>query len=366
MAGGRSARLRDLPRPAAEPDRAARALPRSQHRRAHARRPSTTPWRSSSKLRLIEARGRDRARPHGGDQVAHGVPAARRPGLSTARPLRAHACRAARRSASGSRRSSAPTCRACATCSTSPPSACIRATTACCSMRWPSWRRHRNTLVVVEHDEDTIRRADHVIDLGPGAGVRGGEVVGCRHRRGAQEESRVRHRPLPRDSRCCTRASRAAPRGTRARAAQARQHRAAQRSQGRHRHSRGPARGGHRRVGLGQVHGGARRAVHQPQAPGGQGPGTARAAPNYPSSSASRPCAASSSSTACSKSTRRRSARRRAPARPPTSASGTTSAGSSPTPPRRRSPATPPAASRSTRRAAAARPAKARACRPSR
>jgi excinuclease ABC subunit A len=36
---------------------------------------------------------------------------------------------------------------------------------------------NRNTLVVVEHDEDTIRRADHVIDLGPGAGVRGGEVV---------------------------------------------------------------------------------------------------------------------------------------------------------------------------------------------
>ena len=37
--------------------------------------------------------------------------------------------------------------------------------------------RHRNTLVVVEHDEDTIRRADHVIDLGPGAGVRGGRIV---------------------------------------------------------------------------------------------------------------------------------------------------------------------------------------------
>jgi excinuclease ABC subunit A len=34
-----------------------------------------------------------------------------------------------------------------------------------------------NTLVVVEHDEDTIRRADHVIDLGPGAGVRGGQVI---------------------------------------------------------------------------------------------------------------------------------------------------------------------------------------------
>jgi excinuclease ABC subunit A len=37
---------------------------------------------------------------------------------------------------------------------------------------------HRNTLVVVEHDEETIRRADHVLDLGPGAGVLGGELVG--------------------------------------------------------------------------------------------------------------------------------------------------------------------------------------------
>lgn len=34
-----------------------------------------------------------------------------------------------------------------------------------------------NTLVVVEHDEDTIRRASHVIDIGPGAGTRGGMVV---------------------------------------------------------------------------------------------------------------------------------------------------------------------------------------------
>jgi excinuclease ABC subunit A len=34
-----------------------------------------------------------------------------------------------------------------------------------------------NTLVVVEHDEDTIRAADHLVDIGPGAGVHGGEVV---------------------------------------------------------------------------------------------------------------------------------------------------------------------------------------------
>jgi excinuclease ABC subunit A len=35
-----------------------------------------------------------------------------------------------------------------------------------------------NTLVVVEHDEDTIRRADHIIDIGPSAGKRGGRLMG--------------------------------------------------------------------------------------------------------------------------------------------------------------------------------------------
>lgn len=34
-----------------------------------------------------------------------------------------------------------------------------------------------NTLIVVEHDEDTIRAADHVVDIGPGAGVHGGHIV---------------------------------------------------------------------------------------------------------------------------------------------------------------------------------------------
>ena len=36
-----------------------------------------------------------------------------------------------------------------------------------------------NTVLVVEHDEETIRRADYVIDLGPGAGRHGGELVAC-------------------------------------------------------------------------------------------------------------------------------------------------------------------------------------------
>jgi excinuclease ABC subunit A len=34
-----------------------------------------------------------------------------------------------------------------------------------------------NTLIVVEHDEETIRRADYVVDMGPGAGLQGGRVV---------------------------------------------------------------------------------------------------------------------------------------------------------------------------------------------
>ncbi len=38
-------------------------------------------------------------------------------------------------------------------------------------------RERGNSLIVVEHDEDTMRRADWILDLGPGAGVQGGEIV---------------------------------------------------------------------------------------------------------------------------------------------------------------------------------------------
>ena len=41
-----------------------------------------------------------------------------------------------------------------------------------------------NTLIVVEHDEDTIKEADYIVDIGPKAGVHGGEVVAC----GTQED----------------------------------------------------------------------------------------------------------------------------------------------------------------------------------
>ncbi len=57
-----------------------------------------------------------------------------------------------------------------------------------------------NTLVVVEHDEDTILRADHVIDIGPGAGVRGGTIVAQGPALSLDAETsitgRMLHRPL--------------------------------------------------------------------------------------------------------------------------------------------------------------------------
>ena len=34
-----------------------------------------------------------------------------------------------------------------------------------------------NTVLVVEHDEEAVRSADHIIDIGPGAGIHGGEIV---------------------------------------------------------------------------------------------------------------------------------------------------------------------------------------------
>ena len=40
-----------------------------------------------------------------------------------------------------------------------------------------------NTLIVVEHDEDTMLAADYIIDIGPGAGIHGGQVVSRGRRR---------------------------------------------------------------------------------------------------------------------------------------------------------------------------------------
>ena len=55
-------------------------------------------------------------------------------------------------------------------------------------------RDRGNTLVVVEHDEDTMRFADRIIDLGPGAGAQGGEIVARRPVADSGEPWRIAHR----------------------------------------------------------------------------------------------------------------------------------------------------------------------------
>ena len=54
-----------------------------------------------------------------------------------------------------------------------------------------------NTVIVVEHDEETIRVADHVVDIGPGAGEHGGEIVVVGHGRRTCSKPSVDHRPVP-------------------------------------------------------------------------------------------------------------------------------------------------------------------------
>ena len=67
--------------------------------------------------------------------------------------------------------------------STNLRSACIIATTGGLLAALENLRDLGNTVLVVEHDEETIRRADYVIDLGPGAGRHGGELVAQRNSR---------------------------------------------------------------------------------------------------------------------------------------------------------------------------------------
>ena len=86
-------------------------------------------------------------------------------------------CRAARRSGFAWRRRSARRWSACSTSSTSPRSACTSATTRKLIATLERLRDLGNTVIVVEHDEQTMRAADHLVDLGPGAGEHGGRIV---------------------------------------------------------------------------------------------------------------------------------------------------------------------------------------------
>ncbi len=54
-----------------------------------------------------------------------------------------------------------------------------------------------NTLIVVEHDEDTMYAADHIVDIGPGAGIHGGELVAEGTAGRYKEMSTFPDRPVP-------------------------------------------------------------------------------------------------------------------------------------------------------------------------
>ena len=103
---------------------------------------------------------------------------------------------AAKPSAFASPRRSARACAASSTFSTSLRSVFTRATTAACSTRSKPCAILGNTVLVVEHDEETIRRADHVVDLGPGAGSAGGYLVASGTARRNRRESRIAHRAI--------------------------------------------------------------------------------------------------------------------------------------------------------------------------
>ena len=66
-----------------------------------------------------------------------------------------------------------------------------------------------NTVIVVEHDEDAILQADYVVDVGPGAGIHGGEIVAAGHARRDHGEPALAHRQVPhgRDAPCRCRPS---------------------------------------------------------------------------------------------------------------------------------------------------------------
>ncbi len=217
-----------------------------------------------------------------------------------------------------------------------------------------------NSLLVVEHDEETMRRADRIIDLGPGAGSRGGEVIATGTLDEIRASKKLRHRPLP---------------GQPSRAPVARitppfvrqgpplvgtqRSQAAQFAKRRRPH---PARTTHRRL----RHLWFRQIVAPPRharagAEGLHDPARTQALAQSRPASLRQTHSAPSTSPPCIWSTNHRSAKPPAPPLPPTSKSSTKSANSSPDSPPRACAATQPAGFPSTRTADAARPASAKA-----
>ena len=182
-----------------------------------------------------------------------------------------------------------------------------------------SMRDLGNTVIVVEHDEETIRSADWVIDLGPGAGLHGGRIVGEGAAGGARAVPGIA------DRRKYLSGERAIPIPERRRAGSGKAIvvRGAREHNLKNIDVRFPARrddGRDRRLGLGQVDARQRHPL----------PGARRARSTARPTSPARTTRsrASSRSTRSSTSTRRRSAARRARTRRPTRTSSTRSASS--------------------------------------
>ena len=134
-----------------------------------------------------------------------------------------------------------------------------------------------NTVIVVEHDEGTIRAADHVVDLGPGAGEHGGQIVAEGTPEEIERAARLADRPVP--------LRRARDPGARA---SGREPRGELVVRGAREHNLkgvdvdfplGVVHGGHRRLRLGQVDARQRDPLprgRQPPAPGADAPRRAR------------------------------------------------------------------------------------------
>ena len=227
-------------------------------------------------------------------------------------------------------------------------------------------RSKGNTLVVVEHDEETIRRADHVIDLGPGAGTRGGWLVA---EGTAAELARLGNSATGRCLASPLQAFKVPPPPDSPGNARHRDpwSRAAQPAQGeRAFSSRAPDRGD-RGLGIRQIFACPRRVAEESTAAVVATPSaTAARATQTVRLTDAPPLPDGNPSAACSKSIRRPSARLRAPARRPISDSGNPSAACMRIRSRRGYAGLRPAVSPSTRPAAAARPARARGCSASR
>ena len=82
-------------------------------------------------------------------------------------------------------------------CSTSRRSGCTSATTRGCSTTLKRLRDLGNTVIVVEHDEEAIRTADWLVDMGPGAGVHGGHLVAEGTPDEVMRQPGQHHRPIP-------------------------------------------------------------------------------------------------------------------------------------------------------------------------